>query len=164
MSSSTDAAPVGPACLPTSAPTCGDELPQARLLYDFEMGPPAQAPGGTPVPGCYLARKFALLGGAFGYGPTSMRVISTGATTRVLQIRSEQQPGSAPFRIDFDYDAAVPTNLLVARCPLEGFGTGRHRLAVRPDGSIELHWLESDRVTGYMIFSQCAPTATGGCS
>lgn len=102
MSSSTDAAPVGPACLPTSAPTCGDVLPQARLLYDFEWGPPAQAPGGTPVPGCYLARKFALLGGAFGYGPTSMRVLSTGATTRVLQIRSEQQPGSAPFRIDFE--------------------------------------------------------------
>jgi hypothetical protein len=152
------------ACLPTAAPTCGDSLPEARMLYEFRAAIPAQPPSGTPAPGCYLATSLVALGGAFGYGPTSMRVVSTGATTGVLQLQSAREAGMAPFRMDFGYNSSNASALLDVRCPLAGFSSGRHRYAVRPDGAIELHWLENDRVTGYMVFERCAPTASGGCS
>jgi hypothetical protein len=163
-SSAADSATQASVCLSTAAPTCGDTLPEARMLYEFRSAPPAQAPAGVPAPGCYVATTLVALGGAFGYGPTSMRVVRTTATTGVLQLQSSREAGMAPYRIDLGYDSANPSALLDVRCPLAGFSNGRHRYAVRADGAIELHWLENDRVTGYLVFERCAPTASGGCS
>lgn len=157
-------APTGGAmCVPTTAPACSDSLPQARMLYEFQSAVAPRTAGGAPAAGCYLATALVPLGAAFGYGPTSMRVVQTGATTGVMQLQSERS-GAPAYRIDLGFDSANAGALLEVRCPLDGFSQGRHRYAVRPDGSIELHWLEGDRVTGYLVFSRCAPTASGGCS
>jgi hypothetical protein len=161
----TDAStPPAAACISTDAPTCGDRLPEARMLYEFRMGTTMQAPGGDHAPGCYLATRLVYASGAYGYGPTSMRVVRTGATTGVLQLQSEREPGFPPYRIDLGYNTASPSALLDVRCPLDGFSSGRHRYAVLPNGSIEVHWLVSDQVAAYMLFDRCAPTPSGGCS
>jgi hypothetical protein len=152
------------ACVSTATPTCADRLPEARMLYEFRSGIAAQSPGGVPAAGCYLATTLVYLNGAFGYGPTSMRVVRTSGTTGVLQVQSGREAGRPPFRMDFGFDSANAAALLDVRCPLDGFSAGRHRYAVRPNGSIELHWLVNDQVTGYMVFDRCAVTASGGCS
>lgn len=152
------------ACISTDAPTCGERLPEARMLYEIRSGIAPRAPGGDPAPGCYLATSLVYLTGAFGYGPTSMRVVRTDATSGVFQVQAGREPGFPPYRIDLGYSSASPSALLDVRCPLDGFSSGRHRYAVRPNGSIELHWLVNDQVTGYMVFDRCAPTPSGGCS
>lgn len=153
----------GEMCAPTTAPACSDRLPQARMLYEFQSAVPPRTAGGAPAAGCYLATALVPLGSAFGYGPTSMRVVRTGATTGVMQLQSERSDAPA-YRIDLGYDSANGSALLDVRCPLDGFSQGRHRYAVRPDGSIELHWVTDEQVYGYLVFSPCAPTASGGCS
>jgi hypothetical protein len=50
-SSAADSATQASVCLSTAAPTCGDTLPEARMLYEFRSAPPAQAPAGVPAPG-----------------------------------------------------------------------------------------------------------------
>ncbi|MFO0562597.1 MAG: hypothetical protein U0269_31560 [Polyangiales bacterium] len=159
-----DSRPPPQACVSTAAPTCGDSLPQARMLYEFRSGIAPLAPGGEPSQGCYLATTLVSLGGAFGYGPTSMRVVRTSATTGVIQVQAEREGSLPPFRVDLGYDTANASSMLDVRCPLEGFSAGRHRYAVRPNGSIELHWIENGQVTGYMVFDRCAATPSGGCS